>query len=536
MTMRTRTDVLLLAGFCAFLFFYGIGQFGLIGADEPRYAQVAREMLERRDVITPVLGGHAWLEKPPLYYWQAMLAYSLLGVSDTAARLPSAVDATLLVIAIYFFFLRFRRGVEVDAALMTASCAGVVGFARAASMDMGLTATFGVAMLAWWAWRETESRTYLAVFYACLALGTLAKGPVAPVLAAIVIILFAASTREWKLLARSLWLPGILLFCVIAVPWYVAVQVRNPQFFREFILEHNLARFSTDLYHHRQPFWYYFPVVALALAPWTVFAIAAFVELLRNWWAQHKAMSGDADLDLQFDLFACCWLVVPIAFFSISQSKLPGYILPAVPAGAVLIANYLRRHLESEAAVSKWLAVLHALVASAPIVPALLIVYLVTEHRLPAGRPMFSALGITFVLCAAIAVTLTSRLKLRMLRFVTLIPVVLVVAAVLKLGSPAIDQTLSSRPLAAELASVETRELPLAVCGVSRELEYGLNFYRNQTIQRYEAGSVPAEEHLLVTPASWRETVARNTSGRRVSFLGHYSAQDVDYYWVAAKP
>ena len=104
MTARTRTDVLLLAGFCTFLFFYGIAQFGLIGADEPRYAQVAREMLERRDWITPTLGGHAWLEKPPLYYWQAMLVYSVLGVSDAAARIPSAIDATLLVVAVYLFF------------------------------------------------------------------------------------------------------------------------------------------------------------------------------------------------------------------------------------------------------------------------------------------------------------------------------------------------------------------------------------------------------------------------------------------------
>ncbi len=122
MTARTRTDVLLLAGFCAFLFFYGLGQFGLIGADEPRYAQVAREMLDRRDWITPTLGGHAWLEKPPLYYWQAMLAYSVFGVSDVAARIPAAFDATLLVIAVYLFFRKFRRGVEVDAALITASC------------------------------------------------------------------------------------------------------------------------------------------------------------------------------------------------------------------------------------------------------------------------------------------------------------------------------------------------------------------------------------------------------------------------------
>ena len=104
MTARTRTDVLLLAGFCAFLFFYGLGQFGLIGADEPRYAQVAREMMLRGDWITPTLGGNPWLEKPALYYWEAGLVYRVLGVSDIAARIPSGVDATILVVVIYSLF------------------------------------------------------------------------------------------------------------------------------------------------------------------------------------------------------------------------------------------------------------------------------------------------------------------------------------------------------------------------------------------------------------------------------------------------
>ena len=540
MTNRTRTDALLLAGFCAFLFFYGMGQFGLIGADEPRYAQVAREMFERRGHIdgwiTPVLGGHAWLEKPPLYYWQAMLAYSVLGVSDVAARVPAAIDATLLVIAVYLFFRRFRRGVEVDAALITASCAGVIGYAHAASMDMALAATFAIAMLAWWAWRESEKKIYLALFYLSMALGTLAKGPVAPFLAAVVIVLFALATRGFRVILKMLWLPGILLFCAIALPWYVAVQMRNPQFFREFILQHNLARFSSDLYHHRQPFWYYLPVTALALVPWTVFVIAAIVESARVWWAERKSASGEPDLELQFNVFTCCWLVVPVVFFSISQSKLPGYILPALPAGAVLLAEYLRRHLarEQEEAVSKGLVVLHALVAAVPIVPSVLIAYLVALHRLPAGRPMFIALAIAFAMAAAIALTLASRSRLRMLRFVTLIPAVLSVAAVLKLGSVSIDQKLSMRPLAVELVSVETRQLPLAVYGVSREMEYGLAFYRNQAIVRYERESVPAEEHLLLAPATWKVNVAMKTAGRRVLYLGNYAPQDVDYYWVSA--
>src|SRR5581483_11138651 len=314
MTNRTRTDILLLAGFCAFLFFYGLGQFGLIGADEPRYAQVAREMLDRHDWVTPVLGGHPWLEKPPLYYWQAMIVYSIVGVSDTAARIPSAFDATLLIIAIYLFFRKFRRGVEVDAALIAASCAGIIGYARAASMDMPLAAAFGIGMLAWWAWRESGRKIYLAAFYAFMAFGMLAKGPVAPFLAAIVIVAFAAAFRDWRLILQSLWIPGIVLFLLISLPWYLAVQLANPEFFHEFILEHNLARFSSNLYHHPEPFWYYLPVAVLALIPWIVFVCAALVESLRTWWSERTTSARESDLELQFRVFLCCWLFVPIVF------------------------------------------------------------------------------------------------------------------------------------------------------------------------------------------------------------------------------
>lgn len=537
--MRSRTDVLLLAGFCAFLFFYGMGQFGLIGADEPRYAQVAREMLERHDFITPVLNGRPWLEKPPLYYWQAMLVYTALGVSDMSARIPSAIDATVLVIVVYLFFRRFRSGVEVDAALITASCAGLIGYARAASMDMALTTTFAVGLLAWWAWRESEKKIFLALFYALMALGMLAKGPVAPFLAAVVIVLFAIVVREPKLIIKTLWLPGVILFCAIALPWYTAVQIRNPQFFREFILEHNLARFSSDLYHHREPFWYYVPVTALALLPWIVFVIATFSKSVRVWWAEsrsaeRKTNHADPDYDIQLRIFACCWLVVPVVFFSFSQSKLPGYILPAIPAGAMLLADYLRQHLESGESIPKSLAAVHALVAAGPIFPAILISYVVSQHRLPTGRPMLLALGIAFMLTVAIALTLISRAGLRMMRFVTLIAVVLTVAAVFKLGTTAIDQNLSARPLAFELASVETRRLPIAVCGTSRELEYGLTFYRNQIVARYELGFIPPGEHFLVAPPAWKPDVAARTPGRRVLLLGHYAPQDLDYYWVSA--
>ncbi|MGA7512680.1 MAG: glycosyltransferase family 39 protein [Candidatus Sulfotelmatobacter sp.] len=535
MTNRTRTDSLLLAGFCAFLFFYGLAQFGLIGADEPRYAQVAREMLERHDWITPVLGGQPWLEKPPLYYWQAMIAYRVFGVSDWAARLPSALDASFLVLAVYFFLRRFRPGFELDGALIAASSAGVIGYARAASMDMALAAAFTVGMLGWWAWQESGKRRYLAVFYGFVALGALAKGPVALFLAALVIVLYAAAVRESQLVHKTLWLPGILLFCAIAMPWYFAVQLRNPEFFRVFILEHNLGRFSKDLYHHTEPFWYYLPVTALALIPWTVFVIATLVERMRSWAKRSPANRADHDCGKQFDVFARCWLIVPVAFFSISQSKLPGYILPAIPAGALLLTDYLRQHLDQRdpKPTPMGLAVLHALLAGGLIIPALLIGY-IAQHRPPGKQPTLVALAAASVLCAGIALTLVRKAGLRMLRFVTVIPVLLTVGIVLRLGAVPLDQTLSARPLALEIADMETHPLPLAVYHVRRELEYGLTFYRNQLTFNYDWGSVPPEEHLLVAPENSQLEIAKLVAGRRVSYLGHYAAQHLDYFWVAA--
>src|SRR5271169_1794612 len=364
---RTRTDKLLLVAFCGFLFFYGLGAFGLLGADEPRYAQVAREMLDRGDWITPTLNGKPWLEKTPLYYWQAMGAYGLgrtlrsaeRGVNEQTARLPGALDAAIMIAAIYFFLRRFRPGAELDGALIAASCAGVIGFAHAASTDMPLTAAFTIALLAWYAWYESRRRLDLAIFYIGLALGTLAKGPVAPALAVAIILLFAAIKRDWNTLGRTLWIPGTTLFLIVALPWYFAVQMRNLDFFHVFILEHNLARFSSNVYHHPQPAWFYPPVFLLAAMPWTLWLIIAVVERVRP--MLREGREAFASTDDSWGLFLLLWMVVPILFFSAAQSKLPGYILPSVPAGALLVTEYLAARREQESRISLPLAVTQGL-------------------------------------------------------------------------------------------------------------------------------------------------------------------------------
>jgi hypothetical protein len=180
------------------------------------------------------------------------------------------------------------------------------------------------------------------------------------------------------------------------------------------------------------------------------------------------------------------------------------------------------------------LIALHSIIAASPIVPALMIQYVVMQHRLPWGRAATISFGFAAVLAIGIASTLRTKLGLGTLRFVTLVPVVLAVAAVLRLGSPALDSSLSVRPLANEIGLLN-KPLPLAVSGVSREIEFGLAFYRNQIIDRYEQGEIPIAEHLVVAPEGSQTAIARRVAGRRVSYLGSFAPQGLDYYWVAAE-
>src|ERR1700678_2861588 len=293
--LRDTLEAISLFVFTSFFLFYGLvpvfggDGLGLVGADEPRYAQIAREVLPRRDYVTPVLWGHPWLEKPALYYWRAMFAFLEFGVHDWSARLPSASFVFILVALIYLHLRRFRPGSQLDAALITASCAGIVGFARGASTDMQLAAPFCIGLLGWYAWYETGKKFWLFDLYFFVGVATLAKGPVAPAMAGCIIFTFAALRREWFLLRRTFWIPGVLLYFAMVLPWYIAVQRRNPDFLRIFFLEHNLERFATNRFMHQQPFWYYLPILLLALMPWSVIALRALIGASRQSIAEWRA-------------------------------------------------------------------------------------------------------------------------------------------------------------------------------------------------------------------------------------------------------
>jgi 4-amino-4-deoxy-L-arabinose transferase-like glycosyltransferase len=548
MTDRNKllaVQLTLVLGVCYFFFFFGLGAFGLTGADEPRYAQIAREMLARHDWIVPTLNGAPWLEKPALLFWKMMGSYSMLGVSDWAARVPAAVHATAVVFGIFFFMRRFRFASELDAAMIAASSAGMIGFGRGASTDMLVSAPFALAMMCWWTWLQTSKKLWLLLFYVLLAFGGLAKGPVAPALAVLVVGAYAALRRDGKMFVRTLSVSGFVLFFAIVLPWYLAVQHRVPQFFRVFFIEHNLERFGTNLYQHSQPFWYYIPVFLLAALPWTLFAVPALIEAARNAFTQWRTkpepepMTIDAGAQAQDDdglaTFLFVWIVVPIIFFSISRAKLPGYILPAIPAAALLAADYLHRL----KAIPRLLTSLHALVCATLMVGALMAPFAMAKQAPPPALQI--GMTITGAIIAVMVLLMVRREGVRVLHFVTLVPTILAVAFLLRPAAATIDRTQSARPVNQRLAEVGVAASdPVASFNIKRQVAYGLDFYRNQPISHYEQegpldmpSGVPSAKHVVVAREGSLSAVQAVAGDRKVTSIGTFPPQHLEFFLVS---
>jgi 4-amino-4-deoxy-L-arabinose transferase-like glycosyltransferase len=576
-----RSTVIEAAVFLLFtLFFLLYGQvpilggdgMGLVGADEPRYAQIAHEMLDRFDAahtlkthlsacVTPYLYGHPWLEKPALYYWRAMFVFKDFGVHDWAARLPSASFAFFMAALIYLHMRRFRPGGHLDAAIITVASAGIIGFARGASTDMQLAAPLAIGLLGWYAWFETDSKFWLFDIYFFTGVATLAKGPVAPFLALVIVGVFAYLRRDLSILRRSLWWPGVALYLAIVLPWFVAVQHQNPTFFREFFLEHNLERFATNRYEHAQPVWYYLIVVTLAVMPWTVVAFRALanglwtsvIEWRSRYTTRCKACSehpGDA-----FPEFLVIWAVIPILFFTLSKSKLPGYILPSIPPITILTGDYLFRR--RQAGLNRWVLIGHALLTGVTTMFVLLLPWFVAHGR---QTPPVSALIVAFLSACGAALLILIVVKgygVARLRLVTSCIIVALVFFLYGFGPfwkiPAVgatkrvihllDRSYSARPLAARLAAVAPEIDTVAVFRVRRDVEYGLAFYRNRQVINYEEDGVPAERHLLVVRITGKggadlhsqSALAQYLQGRPYELLFHWPEQNLAVYLVGGR-
>jgi 4-amino-4-deoxy-L-arabinose transferase-like glycosyltransferase len=426
---------------------------------------------------------------------------------------------------------------------------------------MQMAAPLSIGLLGWYAWYETDSKFWLFDIYFFTGVATLAKGPVAPLLAVVIVVAFAALRKEWSILKRSFWWPGVLLYFAIVLPWFLAVQHQNPTFFREFFLEHNLARFATNRYQHQQPFWYYIVVVVLGVMPWTVIAGRALWDGIKTsvaeWRLRHarsqklrEPRPGDA-----FPEFLVLWTLIPIIFFSFSQSKLPGYILPSIPPITILTGDYLFRR--REPGLNRWELGGHAMLSGIMTMFALLLPWFVVHGpELPPGRPLLVALvaATGAALLIVIVVKWFGVARLRLVTSGVLVVLVLFLYGVGPVfGIPAVDATkrvirlvdrsYSARPLADRLTGIAPPTETVAVFRVRRDVEYGLAFYRNREVANYEETGVPDEQHLLVarvtgrngkdlhTPAALEEYL----EGRHYEQVFSWPEQGLEVYLVGAR-
>lgn len=457
--------------------FHGLTTVGLVGPDEPRYAAIARAMAESGDWVTPRLHGEPWLEKPILYYWVAAVGYRLFGDSELAARLPSVAGAATTMLALSWLTRRFYGGpTGAIFLLLFPSSIAILVFARAATTDMLFSATLALAMVAAAPLvleRHPRGMAGWQVgFGTALGLAVLAKGPAGIVLAGAGILVGALCSRRVGHVLRlaSPWAVGS--FALVALPWYVLCSIRNPEFVQIFFISHNVERFLTPVFRHQQPFWYFGPVLVLGLAPWTAAIVAAIhrgaTSLTRRDWAGSPSM------------FLAGWVIFPTVFFSLSQSKLPGYVLPAIPAATVLLARALAIALPRPAAAraiglgtAALLAVMAVVFFAAPGVAG-------TGVQPGAVRPLATVLLVAAVVTSYVG-------GRRLLHAAVMVASLSIAIGLWQLNTilmPQLDAELSTRVTAREANRLSDGE-PVRTYDLHRAWQYGLEYYLSGTLAEW---------------------------------------------------
>ncbi|RJG40284.1 ArnT family glycosyltransferase [Motilimonas pumila] len=340
--------VLLLIGIAIFVRLASLAMFPLMDTTEARYGEMARIMVETGNWVTPMFDYNVpFWGKPPLFAWLSAVGFSVFGINEFAARFPHLLIGVLTLVPVFYLaksLLNSRKAAWMALAILMTTC-GYLVTAGAVMTDMALTLSMTLALICFWFnWQQNDDnqhKIYGYGFFAALALGMLAKGPLILVLVGLSLVPWLTFNKLWQHVWRKLpWIKGSLLFFALTLPWYIAAEIATPGFLQYFIIGEHFQRFLVpgwegDLYGsaHDQPkgmIWLFWLATAL---PWSPILI---------WQAcKHGRLSArNANLYPNQQSFLWCWLVSPMVLFTFAGNILPAYVVPGLPAMAILLCLY----------------------------------------------------------------------------------------------------------------------------------------------------------------------------------------------------
>lgn len=462
-----------------FLFFFGMGDVGLLGPDEPRYASIGREMALTGDWVTPRLWGKPWFEKPALLYWMTAAGFAGRLDDDYAPRVPVALMSTLFLVFMFFWLKRQYGGrVAGYSTAMLATSAGWFTFSQLGVTDLPLSATFGAAALLCLPWVLNGNRAVILPAGVCLGLAVLAKGLVPLVL---------ALPTLWFGRRRPADVALLYGFAVLtAAPWYVLCALENGRpFLEEFIWRHHFGRFGSPELQHVQPVWFYLPVLLAGLLPWSPVLFLAARRRLYNDSRAH---------------FLLAVAVFGFLFFSASANKLPGYLLPIFPPLAALAGLALDSAPRAGVALGVSSSTLAVVPVAAAILPASL--------RRGLGSvewPPLPAFALGGALAVAILAAWLSRRGRRPLAVSLIASATVAGVAYLKMTAyPVLDREVSARTLWADIAGFSEQ---VCVEDIHRSWLYGLNYYTLEPLPSCASKDLPLR--LRQPPEGGRPYIGR---------------------------
>ncbi|HEX7777489.1 MAG TPA: phospholipid carrier-dependent glycosyltransferase [Parvibaculum sp.] len=342
---RRGALALLFAALLASFFFFDIGGRNISSPDEGRYIEIPREMAATGDYVLPRLNGILYFEKPPLFYWMEASAIKVAGISERAMRFWPALLGLLGCLMTFAVGQKlYGRTAGLVAGSVLATSLLYYALARFVIIDMSVTVFMSAALFAFLLSAE-ESDEKKAIRWSraghlAAALAVLSKGLIGVLLPGLIGLVWIALTGRWSFVRRALCPTGIAIFLIVAVPWHVLAAMRNHDFLWFYFVHEHFLRFTTTIHRRNEPIWYFIPILLVGFLPWTGYLWHAIKEAVPVSWARRA--------EQPVELYLILWVAIIFAFFSVSDSKLPPYILPVFPALALLVGRVVARHLDEK--------------------------------------------------------------------------------------------------------------------------------------------------------------------------------------------